>query len=105
MPGPNPNFPDRWTNFLDMLDSMRIFTSTTSNHLDRFDLVPQSIGFICNATGDRWYCLVSDVADSLQVVKDGTNPEPALVARAQLVTSWMQDPAFPELMSFINYYG
>lgn len=101
--GPDPDFPNKWTNFFDMLDSMRVFTSTASTHIDRLDLVPFSIGFVCNSTGDKWYCLIDDVAKTLQIGQDGADP--TLVARAQLVTSWMQDPTFPELMNFINYYG
>lgn len=96
MPGPDPDFPYKWTNFFDMLDNIRIWTSTTSNSVVRFD-PPQSVGFWCEATGDRWEITILDIANTLQ---GGPDEE-----RAQLVTSWMQAPGFPELMSFINYYG
>jgi hypothetical protein len=103
MPGPDPDFPNKWTNFFDMLDSMRVWTSTTSNHLDRFDPAPLTIGFFCSATGDKWYCAIEDIAKTLQIGQD--DADPVLVARAQLVTTWLTPEGNADLMSFINYYG
>jgi hypothetical protein len=98
MPGPDPDFPDRWTNFFDMIDNIRVFTSTTSNSVIRFEVIQTpNMGFFCEATNQRWYCLTVDIANTLQGDLD---PD-----RAQLVTSWLEVSGAPDLMSYINYYG
>jgi hypothetical protein len=97
MPGPDPDFPNKWTNFFDMIDDIRGYTSITSKSVIRFDYPVQTIGFLCEANGLKWYCDIEDVANTLQ---QGPDPD-----RAQLVTGWLQVDGAPDLMSYVNYFG